>query len=118
MDATSHDALYCAFDLRGMGDSTEYYSKQKQLTREDQDAYSAQSHERAVTARKNGLFDDEIVTVPCPAPRRPDRRLRRRGCPGGHHRGVVAKLRPAFAADGTVTAGSASQISDGARRWW
>src|SRR5919106_338807 len=62
VDATAHDALYCAFDLRGMGDSTEFYSKQKQLTREDQDAYSAQSHERAVTARKNGLFDDEIVT--------------------------------------------------------
>ena len=50
VDATAHDALYCAFDLRGMGDSTEFYSKQKALTREDQDAYSAQSHERAVTA--------------------------------------------------------------------
>ena len=61
VDATAHDALYCAFDLRGMGDSTEFYSKQKALTREDQDAYSAQSHERALTARKNGLFDDEIV---------------------------------------------------------
>jgi len=59
VDATSHDALYCAFDLRGMGDSTDFYGKQRQIGREEQDAYSAQSHERATTARKNGLFDDE-----------------------------------------------------------
>jgi acetyl-CoA C-acetyltransferase len=115
VDATSHDALYCAFDLRGMGDSTEFYSKQKALTREDQDAYSAQSHERAVTARKNGLFDDEIIEVSVP---------QRRGDPitvsddegvrEGTTAASLAKLRPAFSADGTVTAGSASQISDGA----
>ena len=115
VDATSHDALYCAFDLRGMGDSTEFYSKQKALTREDQDAYSAQSHERAITARKNGLFDDEIVNVTVP---------QRRGDPltvtddegvrEGTTAASLAKLRPAFSADGTVTAGSASQISDGA----
>src|SRR3954453_24109615 len=115
VDATSHDALYCAFDLRGMGDSTEFYSKQKQLTREDQDDYSAQSHARAVTARKNGLFDDEIVNVTVP---------QRRGDPltvtddesvrEGTTAASLAKLRPAFSADGTVTAGSASQISDGA----
>ena len=107
VDATAHDALYCAFDLRGMGDSTEFYSKQKALTREDQDAYSAQSHERAVTARKNGLFDDEIVPVTVP---------QRRGDPltvtddegvrEGTTAASLAKLRPAFSADGTVTAGS------------
>src|SRR5690348_8387771 len=66
VDATAHDALYCAFDLRGMGDSTDFYGKQRQIGREEQDAYSAQSHERATTARKNGLFDDEIVTVTVP----------------------------------------------------
>ena len=98
-----------------MGDSTEFYSKQKALTREDQDAYSAQSHERAITARKNGLFDDEIVNVTVP---------QRRGDPltvtddegvrEGTTAASLAKLRPAFSADGTVTAGSARQISDGA----
>jgi acetyl-CoA C-acetyltransferase len=98
-----------------MGDSTEFYSKQKALTREDQDAYSAQSHDRAITARKNGLFADEIVPVTVP---------QRRGDPltvtddegvrEGTTAASLAKLRPAFAADGTVTAGSASQISDGA----
>jgi acetyl-CoA C-acetyltransferase len=115
IDATAHDALYCAFDLRGMGDSTDFYGKQKQIGREDQDAYSAQSHERALTARKNGLFDDEIVDVEVP---------QRRGDPltvtddegvrEGTTAASLAKLRPAFSADGTVTAGSASQISDGA----
>ena len=99
VDATSHDALYCAFDLRGMGDSTEYYSKQKQLTREDQDAYSAQSHERAVTARKNGLFDDEIVTVTVPQ-RRGDPTVVSddEGVREGTTAASLAKLRPAFAA--------------------
>jgi acetyl-CoA C-acetyltransferase len=62
VDATAHDALYCAFDLRGMGDWTEFYSKQKKLTREDQDAYSAQSDEWAVTARKNGLLRTASLT--------------------------------------------------------
>ena len=115
VDATAHDAVYCAFDLRGMGDSTDFYGKQKQITREIQDTYSAQSHERALTARKNGLFDDEIVAVEVP---------QRRGDPltvtddEGVRKGTtaasLAKLRPAFSADGTVTAGSTSQISDGA----
>ena len=98
-----------------MGDSTDFYGKQRRLTREEQDAYSAQSHERATQAGKNGLFDDEIVTVSVP---------QRRGDPitvsddegvrAGTTAATLAKLRPAFSADGTVTAGSASQISDGA----
>ena len=109
VDATAHDALYCAFDLRGMGDSTEFYSKQKALTREDQDAYSAQSHERAVTARKNGLFDDEIVPVTVPQRRGdPITVTDDEGVREGTTAASLAKLRPAFSADGTVTAGSAS----------
>ena len=88
VDATAHDALYCAFDLRGMGDSTDYYGKQKNITREDQDDYSAQSHERAVTAQKNGLFDDEIVAGDGAAAQgRPDHGHRGRGRAAGHDRG-------------------------------
>jgi len=115
LDSTAYDALFCAFDLRGMGDSTDYYNKAKSIGRAEQDEYSAMSHERATTARKNGLFDDEIATVDVP---------QRKGDPivvtedEGVRPGTTAeslgKLRPAFAADGTVTAGSASQISDGA----
>jgi acetyl-CoA C-acetyltransferase len=115
IDATAHDALFCAFDELGMGAATDYYNKAKKLTREEQDEYSAMSHQRAAAAGKNGLFEDEIVKVEVP---------QRRGDPVvvSEDEGVrpdttaqsLAKLRPAFAADGTVTAGSASQISDGA----
>jgi acetyl-CoA C-acetyltransferase len=115
VDATAHDALYCAFELRGMGDSTDFYGKDKKISRADQDEYAAMSHERALTARKNGLFDDEVVDVSVP---------QRRGDPvvvhddegvrEGTTAATLAKLRPAFSPDGTITAGSASQISDGA----
>ncbi len=115
VDATAHDALFCAFDELGMGAATDYYNKAKSLTREEQDEFAAMSHQRATAAGKNGLFEDEIVPVEVP---------QRRGDPlvVSEDEGVradttaqsLAKLRPAFAADGTVTAGSASQISDGA----
>ena len=115
VDSTAHDALFCAFDQLGMGAATETYTKLRGISREEQDAYSAGSHGRAAEAHKNGLFDDEIVTVEVP---------QRRGDPVmvNEDEGVrpdttaatLAKLRPAFAADGTVTAGSSSQISDGA----
>jgi acetyl-CoA C-acetyltransferase len=115
VDATAHDALFCAFDQLGMGAATETYTKLRGIGREEQDAYSAGSHGRAAEAQKNGLFDDEIVAVEVP---------QRRGDPivVTEDEGVradataetLAKLRPAFAADGTVTAGSSSQISDGA----
>jgi len=115
VDATAHDALFCAFDQLGMGAATETYTKLRGISREDQDAYSASSHGRAAEGQKNGLFDDEIVPVEVP---------QRRGDPivVTEDEGVradttaetLAKLRPAFSADGTVTAGSSSQISDGA----
>jgi acetyl-CoA C-acetyltransferase len=115
VDATAHDALFCSFDQLGMGAATETYTKLRGISREEQDAYSAASHGRAAEGQKNGLFDDEIVAVEVP---------QRRGDPVvvNEDEGVradttaetLAKLRPAFAADGTVTAGSSSQISDGA----
>jgi acetyl-CoA C-acetyltransferase len=115
IDATAHDALFCAFDLRGMGASTDYYNKAKKISRAEQDEYSATSHERATTARKNGLFDDEIVNVEVPQRRgEPLLVSEDEGVRPGTTAESLAKLRPAFAPDGTVTAGSASQISDGA----
>jgi len=115
VDSTAHDALFCSFDQLGMGAATETYTKLRGISREEQDAFSAASHGRAAEAQKNGLFDDEIVEVAVP---------QRRGDPVmvTDDEGVrpdttattLAKLRPAFAADGTVTAGSSSQISDGA----
>jgi len=115
MDATAHDALYCAFDLRGMGESTEYYTNERKISRAEQDEYAAMSHERATNAGKNGLFDAEIAPVPVPQRKGdPIMVTDDEGVRPGTTAESLAKLRPAFAADGTVTAGSASQISDGA----
>lgn len=115
VDATSHDALYCAFELRGMGDSTDFYGKQQKITRAAQDEYSAMSHERAAEARKKGLFDDEIVNVAVPQRTGdPITVSEDEGVRPGTTPASLARLRPAFSADGAVTAGSASQISDGA----
>src|SRR3954464_5219063 len=115
IDSMAHDGLFCAFDQVAMGESTERYNAKLGITREEQDEFSARSHELAAAAQKNGAFDDEIVAVPIP---------QRKGEPVlvTTDEGVrpettaesLAKLRPAFAPDGTITAGSASQISDGA----
>ncbi|HTY73057.1 MAG TPA: acetyl-CoA C-acetyltransferase [Actinomycetes bacterium] len=115
VDSMAYDGLFCAFDQVPMGLSTERYNARYALTREEQDAFSARSHQRAAQAAKNGLFDEEIVPVQIP---------QRGGEPlaFAEDEGVRAdttveslgRLRPAFAKDGTITAGSASQISDGA----
>ncbi len=115
LDAMAHDALFCAIDQMAMGKSTESYNARYGLTRAEQDEFSARSHQLAARAAKDGLFDAEIVPVAIP---------QRRGEPieFRHDEGVradttaesLARLRPAFAKDGTITAGSASQISDGA----
>ena len=115
VDSMAFDALTCAFDDLPMGEATEGYNARYSLTREDQDAFSARSHQRAAVAQKNGVFADEIVPVEIP---------QRRGDPivFTDDEGIradttvesLAKLRPAFTKDGTITAGSASQISDGA----
>jgi acetyl-CoA C-acetyltransferase len=115
VDSMAYDGLYCAFDLCAMGESTERHNAILAITREEQDEFSARSHELAAAAQKNGAFDDEIVAVPVPQRRGEplpvaiDEGVR----PGTTVEGLAA-LRPAFAADGTITAGSASQISDGA----
>ena len=115
VDSMAFDGLTCAFDQMAMGAATEGYNARYGLTREEQDEFSARSHQLAAEAQKNGLFDDEIVPVEIP---------QRKGDPivFGVDEGVrgdttaasLGRLRPAFAKDGTITAGSASQISDGA----
>ena len=115
VDSMAFDGLTCAFDECAMGESTERYNARYGLTRQEQDAFSARSHERAAKAQAEGAFDDEITPVTIPT---------RKGDPivFGRDEGIRAEttveslgsLRPAFAKDGTITAGSASQISDGA----
>jgi acetyl-CoA C-acetyltransferase len=115
LDSMAHDGLFCAFDQVAMGESTERYNAKLGIGREEQDAFAARSHELAALAQKNGAFDDEIVPVPVPQ-RKGDPVLvtTDEGVRGDTTADALAKLRPAFAPDGTITAGSASQISDGA----
>ncbi|MDP4504725.1 acetyl-CoA C-acetyltransferase [Nonomuraea turcica] len=115
IDSMAHDGLFCAFDQCAMGESTERYNARLGIGREEQDALSARSHQLAAAAIKNGLFDDEIVPVEIPQRRgEPVVVKEDEGVRGDTTVETLAKLRPAFAADGTITAGSASQISDGA----
>jgi acetyl-CoA C-acetyltransferase len=107
-DALEVDALVCAFDGMHVGAATDRYQRALGITREAQDEYAAGSHARAAEAIASGRFDAEIVTVPGTA------LLADEGVRPGVTVEKLARLRPAFAADGTITAGSASQISDGA----
>ena len=115
VDSTMYDGLFCTFDELGMGAATETYTKLKNISRAEQDAFSAASHGRAAAAIKNGVFDEEIVPIPVPQ-RKGDPVLvtEDEGIRPDTTAETLAKLRPAFSADGTVTAGSSSQISDGA----
>jgi acetyl-CoA C-acetyltransferase len=115
VDSMAHDGLFCAFDQCAMGESTERYNTRLGIGRDEQDALSARSHQLAAAAIKNGVFEDEIVPVEIPQRRgEPVIVKEDEGVRGDTTVETLAKLRPAFAADGTITAGSASQISDGA----
>ncbi|MGR6923282.1 acetyl-CoA C-acetyltransferase [[Actinomadura] parvosata] len=115
VDSMAHDGLFCAFDQCAMGESTERHNTRLGIGREEQDALSARSHQLAAAATKNGIFDDEIVPVEIPQRRGEPLIIKEdEGVRGDTTVETLAKLRPAFAADGTITAGSASQISDGA----
>ncbi|MEU8197339.1 acetyl-CoA C-acetyltransferase [Microbispora amethystogenes] len=115
LDSTAYDGLTDAFDQVAMGESTERHNARLGLTREEQDAFSARSHQRAAEATEKGLFDDEIVPVTLPQRRgEPVLFSADEGIRGDTTAESLAKLRPAFTEDGTITAGSASQISDGA----
>ncbi|MEV1294747.1 acetyl-CoA C-acetyltransferase [Pseudonocardia sp. NPDC049635] len=114
-DHMSYDGLFCAFDQVAMGASTEKYNERYGLTREEQDAFSARSHQLAARAAGDGTFEQEITPVEIPQ-RKGDPVIfaTDEGVRGDTTTEGLGKLRPAFASDGTITAGSASQISDGA----
>ena len=114
VDSMMYDGLTCAFDQCAMGLSTERYNAKVGITRERQDAFSAASHERAAAAAKEGRLADEIVPVEVPQ-RKGDPVLfdTDEGVRPGTTAESLAALRPAFDKAGTITAGNASQISDG-----
>jgi acetyl-CoA C-acetyltransferase len=115
IDVMNHDGLFCAFDHCSMGESSDRKNEQLGISRREQDEWSARSHERALAATESGAFTDEIVAVQVPL-RRGDPVLvdRDEGMRAGTTPESLAGLRPAFADTGTLTAGNASQISDGA----
>ncbi|MEV6774234.1 acetyl-CoA C-acetyltransferase [Nocardia sp. NPDC051030] len=114
-DSMAYDGLHDIFTDQAMGLLTEQKNDTETVSREEQDAFAAASHQKAAAAWKNGLFEDEVTPVSIP---------QRKGDPivFAADEGIradttaesLAKLRPAFRKDGTITAGSASQISDGA----
>ncbi|MEV4182792.1 acetyl-CoA C-acetyltransferase [Streptosporangium canum] len=115
VDSMAFDGLTDAYDQVSMGESTERHNARLGLTREEQDAFSARSHELAAAAIKNGVLDDEIVPVPVPQRKgEPVMFAADEGVRGDTTVETLGRLRPAFSKDGTITAGSASQISDGA----
>ncbi|MFC5169122.1 MULTISPECIES: acetyl-CoA C-acetyltransferase [Streptomyces] len=115
LDSMAHDGLTDAYENIPMGESTEMHNTRLGLTRADQDEIGALSHQRAAAAQKNGIFEAEITPVEIP---------QRKGDPVlvSKDEGIrpetttesLGKLRPAFSKDGTITAGTSSQISDGA----
>jgi acetyl-CoA C-acetyltransferase len=115
LDMMAYDGLTDAFDHVPMGESTDRHNVRLGLTRAEQDEFAARSHQRAAAAQKNGLYDEEIVPVQIPQRRGEPIEFRDdEGIRGDTTAEVLAKLRPAFTADGTITAGSSSPISDGA----
>ncbi|MBL1078095.1 acetyl-CoA C-acetyltransferase [Nocardia sp. 2] len=114
-DHMAYDGLHDIFTDQAMGALTEQRNAADAISREDQDAFAAASHQKAAAAWKNGVFEDEVVPVSIP---------QRKGDPivFAQDEGIRAdttveslgKLRPAFSKTGTITAGTASQISDGA----
>ena len=119
-DVMQHDGLRCAFECWAMGDAADHIARKYDISREEQDRYAAQSHQRAARATKEGWFKNEMRTLTgaevgnrkVPGPEggcSTDEGIRAESTAE-----VLAKLRPAFNKEGSVTAGNASQINDGA----
>lgn len=115
LDASIHDGLWDPTENWHMGDAAEFIAEEYEITRQEQDVYALESHKKAVTAQETGKFKSEIVPVTVPQPKgepkiidrdegpRPDTSLE-----------ALAKLKPAFQEKGTVTAGNAPSLNDGA----
>jgi acetyl-CoA C-acetyltransferase len=115
VDAMTHDGLFCSFDSCMMGETSDLKNGDLSIGREEQDQWSEASHARAAAATDAGLFEREIVAVTVPVRKgeplvvTQDEGIRRETTME-----TLGKLKPAFIAGGTITAGNASQISDGA----
>jgi acetyl-CoA C-acetyltransferase len=114
IDSMIQDGLWDAYGNVHMGDCAELCAREKQITREEQDAFAAESYRRALAATQAGKFAGEIVPVEVPQRKGAPKLVSVDEEPGRGDVGKLAALRPAFQKDGTVTAGNASSINDGA----
>jgi acetyl-CoA C-acetyltransferase len=114
VDSMIHDGLWCAFEHMSMGDEANYIAAKCGVSRAAQDAFALESHRRALVAIDAGYFDHEIVAVSVPGRKGPTVVTRDEGPRTDVSAEKLASLAPAFDATGSVTAGNASQISDGA----
>ena len=113
-DHMAHDGLTCAFEQWPMGNAAEWIAGAHGVSREEQDRFSAESHQRAEAAWAKGFFDGEVIPLSAEQCKAKEGVSRDEGFRPGSSAESLAKLRPAFTKDGCVTAGNASQISDGA----
>jgi acetyl-CoA C-acetyltransferase len=115
VDAMVHDGLWCAFEDWHMGEAAEHIAAKCEVTRADQDRFAAQSHRRAAAAWERGAFTAEVVPVTVGSGPKARTVARDEGFRPDSTAEALAKLKPAFRAEGgTVTAGNASMLSDGA----
>jgi acetyl-CoA C-acetyltransferase len=114
VDAMIHDGLWCAFEDWHMGEAAEHIASKCAVTRQDQDRFSAQSHHRAAAAWERGAFNAEIVPVTTGSGPKAKTISRDEGVRAETSVDALAKLKPSFREGGTVTAGNASMLSDGA----
>ncbi len=115
IDTMQHDGLFCAFDQCTMGESSDHKNQRLGIGRSEQDEWAARSHERADAATSNGQFATEIT--PVEVPQRTGEVVEitaDEGIRSNTTTETLSALKPAFVANGTITAGNASQISDGA----
>ena len=114
MDHMAADGLSCAFEGWPMGNAADHIAQKHGISREEQDRFAAQSNHRAAEATEKGLFEKETVKLTADKIKQKADVVSDEGFRADTTAEKLAKLRPAFAKDGTVTAGNASQISDGA----
>jgi acetyl-CoA C-acetyltransferase len=113
-DAMIHDGLWCAFENWHMGEAAEHIADKCDVTRKDQDHFAARSHQRATVAWEKGWFNNETISVSMGAGPKAKSLAKDEGMRPDTTADGLANLKPAFRDSGTVTAGNASMLSDGA----
>jgi acetyl-CoA C-acetyltransferase len=113
IDHMQHDGLTCPFENWGMGCAAEWIAEEYNISRQEQDVLSVASHNKAASATENGWYKNEIIPLEAGQIKQRADVIKDEGVRGDSTIESLGKLRPAFAKDGTVTAGNASQISDG-----